>query len=168
MGIPYWENYSIIKSKYWLFLTDLVTVMWKIGLHIMDFPFWCTFYITYDPYLFFLLALLYHGSSNITIGITRGVAGCLLYCQCDLYLCLILLTELDAYSWFLSMKLYWVMMFSFVLFWEFFPAVFWRFHNFIIPLWWSDFWVGWIWVVKTGYSCECQEANQMVRKCSHP
>lgn len=25
-------------------MADLVTVMWKIGLHIMDFPFWCTFY----------------------------------------------------------------------------------------------------------------------------
>lgn len=35
-------------------------------------------------------------------------------------------------------------------------------YHYVISLWWKNKWMGWVWVVETSYSCQCQKTNKMV------
>lgn len=37
-----------------------------------------------------------------------------------------------------------------------------KLHNLAVSLWWSDKWMGWTWMVTSGYPCERTEADEMV------
>ena len=36
-------------------------------------------------------------------------------------------------------------------------------HHCVVSLWWTDNWMGWVWVVKANCSHQCSQTNKMVR-----